>query len=146
MTKEEKIASLDKAMTTKTREDGTEFHYFSDEAPDELKEVYLMHYEVRDQDYQIFSDACGLVSECINDNMQEQDGADFVNEMIYERSGDRASIMTYDRLSYLNIWNESDISDVMREYDMRSIADACAVWYDREVEQASIIINEWIHA
>lgn len=145
MEKKEKIAVLGKCMTRSTRDDGTTFYHFTDEAPEELKKLYLEHYDVRDIDYETFSRACDLVSDCYNDNEQEKDGLDFVTDMIYERASDSASVMTYDRLQYLDNWNESDISEIMREYDMRSIADACAVWYDRQVEQAAIIISEWIN-
>lgn len=39
-----------------------------------------------------------------------------------------------------------DISAIMGEYGEDSISTACAIWYDRQVEQAAIIIKDWINA
>lgn len=142
MTTAKKIASIATAMTRSKRDDGTEFFHFTDTAPEELKNLYLEHYDVRDLDYEIFSGACDIVAE-VYESHPTQEKAE---EDIYERASDYASVYTSDRLAYLNMWNESDVSDLMHEYGMRSIADACAAWYDRQTEQAAIIISNWIHA
>lgn len=68
-----------------------------------------------------------------------------VTDEIYEGASDSASVYTNERLAYLNNQNESDISDVMSEYGEHSIANACAIWYDRQVEQAAIIIKDWVN-
>jgi len=145
MTKKEKIAVLAKAMQSRLARDGesTEW-YFSPDAPEELKDLYLEHYEVRDIDYETFSDACDLVSEAYGDHPDATD--DQITDDIYERASDTASVYTSDRLAYLNMWNEDEVSETMREYGMRSIADACAAWYDRQVEQQAIIIKDWVNA
>lgn len=147
MTKKEKIAALKTAMKTSKRDDrdgGTEFYHFAEGAPEELKDLYLEHYEVRDTDYEAFDRALDIVREVYEDKPEATD--DEATEDIYERAPDSASVYTGARLSYLDVWNEGEISDVMREYGMHSIADACAAWYDRQVEQAAIIIKDWINA
>lgn len=143
MTKSEKIASLDAAMTVSKRNDDTEFDHFTDTAPKELQDLFLEHFEVRDVDYEIFDRACDIVSEIYSDKPDATE--EEATEEIYERASDSANVYTSIRLDYMNMWNEQEISEIMREYDLSSIADACAVWYDRQVEQAATLINEWVN-
>lgn len=145
MTKKEKIAALDGAITTSTRDNGDVFSHFSDSAPKELHDLFLEHYEVRDNDYEIFGSACGILVDIYNDEAQETDGNDFTIDAIYERSSDQASVYTAVRLSYLDIGNQEDIGSWVRA-NYTDIADACAYWYDNQVEQAAFIINEWVNA
>ncbi len=135
MTKQEKINLLPQLMTQKTRDDGTKFYCFTNKAPEEIKDIYFENYEVRDLDYQIFSEACDTVSDIY---LQKQEG-DF-EDQIYEN--EFASYMTGERLSYLNIWNEEEIGHhIMTRIN---ISTACAIWYDDQVRSACRIINEWI--
>lgn len=144
MPKKEKVAALAKAMTTSKRKDEEEvFYHFADEAPKELVDLYLEHYEVRDIDYQIFSDACDIVEAVYSEN--EGIGDEEARDEIQERSGDQASVYTSTQLSYLNIWNQSDIAEIVREVE-GDIGNACAIWYDRQVEEAALIINDWVNA
>lgn len=149
MTKETKLAALRVAMTTSERDDATRFHHFTDgdekthEEIKSLKDLYLEHYEVRDDDYERFSEAVDIVCEVYDDKPEATE--DEAIEEACERASDCASIMTYDRLAYLTVWNEDDVSSMMRDYDFRSIADAAAAWYDREVEQAACILVRWVN-
>lgn len=143
MTKQEKIAVLDKAMTVSKRDDGTTYTHFTKEAPEELKDLFLEHYNVRELDYDVFSEACDVVSEVYADKPNATD--DQATEDIYERSSDRASYYNDDRLEYITIWNQDEVADIVREQGC-DIATAGAVWYDRAIEQASIIIKDWIIA
>ena len=125
MTKEEKIASLSSAMTTSVRKDNPKdtFYHFTDTAPEELRNLYIEHYAVKDIDYETFSRACGIVSEIYADKPDiTQDAA---TDEICERASDSGSVYTYQRLQYLDASNESDISDLIREYGLTSIAEAC---------------------
>lgn len=154
MTKQEKIAAIDKAMTTSKRDDGEVFNHFTDDAPRELTDLYLQHWEVKDVDYETFSRACDIVSEAYADHEgddtgkdgQEASTDDEITDAIYERASDSASIMTYDRLQYLDNWNEGEIGEIMHEYGLRSVAEGAAIWYDRQVEQMAIIIKDWVNA
>lgn len=147
MTKKEKIIALNTAMQTKVRGESGEretFQCFNDEAPEELKMLFMKHYEVRDLDYETFSQACDLVHDMYID--QPDASGNDAEEAIYERSSDSADIYTSERLAYLKNWNEDEVVDIMSEYGERSISTACAIWYDKQVEQAAIIINEWVNA
>lgn len=143
MTKKEKIKSLQNAMERSERNDHTEYTYFTDNAPEELRQLFLEHYEVRDVDYMVFSDACDIVSD-IYQNSPEITGRE-AEEAVYEDYSESASVYTATRLEYLNIWNQDEISEILKE-GCEDIATACAIWYDRQVEQASITINQWINS
>lgn len=145
MTKKEKIACLSEAMTTSKRDSDEEsFYHFTDKAPRKLKDLFLQQYDVQNLDYETFSHACDIVSEIYADKPNATD--DEVTEDIYERSHDSASVYTSTRLSYLNNQNESDISELVKETSYNSIASACAIWYDKQVEQQAIIIKDWVNA
>lgn len=148
MTKKEKIKSLAIAMTRSSRKDDPEeeFYHFTDTAPEELKDKFLEHFEVRDTHYEIFSKACDIMAEIygkehkVSGKMLQE----VIEGNIYDRSADSASVSTTDRLGYLDMWNEEEVSQIMREYGEYSIATACAIWYDKQVEQACFIIKDWI--
>lgn len=150
MIKRDKIASLATAMTQSKRVAGEQFYHFTPEAPQELVNIFLSHYTVNDLDYEIFSNACDIVSEINAEGSDESTGRlmtdEYITEQIYERAAESASYYTYDRLQYLNNNTEGEISDIMREYQEETISNACALWYDRQVEQAAIIIKDWVNA
>lgn len=140
MNRSQKIASLDKALIEKTRNDGTTFKCFSDEAPKELRDLFLEHYEVRDQDYEIFYSACIELSVIYADVKENED----IEDAISERLVDLASIYNSDRIALLNVYNEEEIADIIRDFGSATVSEACAVWYDRAVEEAANIINNWV--
>lgn len=148
MTKQEKTAGLGKYITTSKRDDETVFNHFSDSAPEELKDLFLEHYNVKDLDYEIFGRALDIVDEVYGRKPERslEGSDDEIVEEIYEAASDSASVYTHDRLAYLDNQNEDEISQKMREYGEHSIATACAIWYDSQVEQAAIIIKDWIDA
>lgn len=148
MTTIEKFKSLPTAMTESTRgaakdgmlvPGGEKFIHFSDTAPRELQDVFLEHFEVRDIDYQIFSKACDTLAE-----VEYKDLRDFEP---YGESGTRewASIWNDDRIGYVTVHNEDEISSKVREYSI-DISAAAAMWFDEEVERAMAVIHEWLTA
>lgn len=145
MTKQEKIAAIGAAMTTSKRayEPHDAFYHFTYSAPRELIELYLKHWEVRDLDYETFSRACDIVSEIYAEKPEiTQDDA---TDDIYERASDSANVYNDVRLGYLTIWNQDEIGDYVRDLHC-DVATAAAYWYDKQVEQQAIIINDWINA
>lgn len=150
MTKTEKLQALSIAMERSKRDGEREnsyreyYYHFTDVSPEELKDLFLTHYEVRDVDYETFDRAIDIVREVYADKPEATD--DEATEDIYERASDSASVYTAERLAYLDIWNEEEVSQKMREYGEHSIATACALWYDSQVEQAAIIIKDWVNA
>ncbi len=146
MTKAEKIAGLGSYMTTSKRDDETVFNHFTETTPHELEDLFLEHYNVKDLDYEIFGRALDIVSEAYEGKAHDEGSDGRVEEEIYDAASDSASVYTSDRLAYLDNQNEDEISKTMREYGETSIANACAIWYDRQVEQAAIIIIDWVNA
>lgn len=147
MKTKEKLALLEKAMEVKQRDDKTEFTCFSDIAPKELQSLFLEHYEVRDIDYVIFSKAIDTIIEAFenNENWDTSYKEMPILEYIQENYNDFASPYNADRLAYLNIWNDSEIAEISKNYSCESISLACAIWYDEQVHAAvNIIINEYL--
>lgn len=137
MTKKEKYESLYKALIKKTRDDDTEYICFSDDAPEELRDIFIDHNSIIDVDYDIFRTACVLLSE----------NPDKPEDELHELADDCASVYTYDRLEYLSVMNQQEISDIMREYETEDIATACAIWYEQQVASAiQTIYSEYINA
>lgn len=122
-------------MTVSKRDNGEEFYHFSDNAPQEIKDIFREEYEIRDLDYEIFSRAIDTFSEYTIEDIENDDF-----------SVEFASYYTSDRLGYLNIWNQDEVTELVKTYDV-DIQDACAIWYDQSVERAMrIILNEYINA
>lgn len=138
----QKIESLATVMTSSERADGTVFKHFTETAPASLKDIFRDNYEVRDLDYEIFSKAIDIMVDLFSEAYVEEE----IDERIYELSADTASVYIYDRLAYLNIWNQEEISDILKEHQTDDIQSACAVWYDKEVERACFFIRDWVNA
>ena len=134
-----KQKELVEAMELKTRTDGTKFTAFKDTAPKELVDLFLKHFEVRDTDYEIFSDACDIVG-----NLSDHTDDKLADVDFYELATDTASVYTADRLSYLTPYNQYEITDKLKEFDCDDIQSACAVWYDSEVCRACELLRDYI--
>jgi len=157
MTKQEKLGSLEGAMTQSERSNGVMIYRFTDDAPEELRDLFLEHFNVSDTDYEILNDAVGVVIDVydnlddneddddVYDNLDDNEDDDDVSEAISEAATDCASVYTAERLGYMNNRNQDEISDVMREYSTHDIATACAIWYDQQVENAANIISKWVN-
>lgn len=112
--------------------DGEVFNHFTDTAPQELRDLFLENFEVKDLDYAIFSRACDAVAETSLDDLAD-----------YEFEGEFASVYTFDRLQYLDNNNQSEISEFVQNYKV-DIATACAIWYDEQVNRACGLIRDYI--
>lgn len=131
------------AMTQSTRgkakdgqadPDGEVFNHFTDTAPQELRDLFLENFEVKDLDYEIFSRACDDVAEV---DLRDLEGSEF--------TGDFASVYTFDRLQYLDNNNQDEISEYVKSYEV-DIATACAIWYDERVNSACGLIRDYVLA
>lgn len=136
-----KIDALEKSMKRSKRDDKTEFYHFTDTAPKELKDLFLEHYEVRDLDYEIFSTAIDTFIEAWNNN---EDSPTLLDDYIDENYNDFSSPYNADRLAYLNVWNDSEIAEISKNYSCESVSLACAIWYDEQVKGAIRIISDWV--
>ena len=111
-----------------------------------LEEIKAIQFELNEEtgtfelDYSIMNDACNYVSELEHKDLADPNW-DYLDHM---DMGEFASVYTADRLSYLNIHNQDEVSQIMREYSLDDIQTACAVWYDRQVERAIGLLIEWL--
>jgi len=94
----------------------------------------------RDIAYEIVSKACDVITD---KHDQELNDKQLTLDTIAETMDGFASVYTGTRLSYLNHWNQSEISDLLKDFNI-DIADACAYWYDNQVHQASTLLLELI--
>lgn len=64
------------------------------------------------------------------------DAVDAILSEIPEYEIDAASVYTAVQLSYINIYNQQEISDIFKEYQTRDIAQAAAIWHNNKVTEA----------
>ena len=129
-------------MMTQSERDGNEndtFYHFTDEAPEEIKNIFLKHFNVRDQDYMIFNHAIDTLIDIFPIEQRED-----LEEQIEEWCSDIASYYTAERLELLNVWNEEEITEIVGDCNC-SISEACAMWYDNQVRGAAQVIIDWIY-
>ena len=86
--------------------------------------------------YEIMAEACSIINEL---DMNELSEADFFAE-----ADSRANVYTYTQLSYLNVKNEAEISDLIKDEAITSIAQACSIWYSQKVSEACQALSDYI--
>lgn len=140
MTKNEMLAELENAYTSKQKGDDT-ILILNEQSP--LYELVRdVQYHLNENtgtfelDYSIMSDACTAMSELDEDTLEDMDP--------YELSMDTASVYTATQLSWLNINNQSEIADIVREHET-DIGTACAVWYEQQVATACEMLRDMIN-
>lgn len=93
--------------------------------------------------YEIMADACDIIAEkTLTGNDRDSligDDLDF-----WADADSRANVYTSTQLSYINIHNEAEISELMKDEAITSIAQACSVWYSRKVAEACEALKEYI--
>ena len=136
------IKMLEGSMLGNTRDNGDEYFYFSDTVDENLRELYIKNYSISDLDYEIFNCAINTITEAymyFNNKINKDSKQDFI-EYIQENYNEHASIMTYDRLQYLNNYNDDEVAKIIDECDLASVSQACAFWYDEQVNNAISLI------
>lgn len=85
--------------------------------------------------YEIMAAACDSIA-----GVQPED---FAEVDMWEVAQEPASVYTWDRLQYLDINNQADISELVRTHAV-DIATACAVWYNDKVVEACEALRTYI--
>lgn len=85
--------------------------------------------------YEILARACGVISEL---DLDEVESAEWEEDF-----GEHASVYTADRLGYLSINNQDEITNTMKEYEC-DIQTACAIWFDHQVRDVAHKLIDWI--
>lgn len=148
MTKQEKLTAVSTAYEWQAwdkekqeRRNGQEGQYIQSKGM--TTEINQIQCDINDNgagfdlSYEIMAKACDVVSQQDIEELAGDDG-------FYE--AEEASVYTAERLSYLNIHNQQDISDKMKEYDCEDIQTACAYWYDEQVRSACEQLRDYILA
>lgn len=132
----------------KKRNDGTEYYAIAENCDEKLKNIYLsMIYDdniggTNDLSYRLIYDATAFFS-------NEITGDETKEEMLeaLENYQDFAPIWNSERLEMLNVNNEQDIADIMKEYEIENVSTACAVWYENTIKSiVNTIIDEYVKA
>lgn len=138
-----KFEALDHAIRSEER-DGEIIYLLNQEAltPEQYDALRDIAFNIDEEahslnlTYEILNDAVNFVSELepkdLNDDWRDQLSDTF------------ASVYTATRLDYLNVWNQDDITAIVREYQC-DIQEACAYWYDEQVSTAIDAIIEWLN-
>lgn len=87
--------------------------------------------------YEIMADACNIIDELDADKLAN---ADF-----WAEADSRCNVYTAVRLSWLSIHNEEEISNLMADESITSIAQACAIWYAQKVQEACEALTDLIN-
>jgi|TARA_R100001530_G_scaffold1410_2_gene2566 hypothetical protein len=134
-----KLDSLSDAYTAKKVEDEREeITVFNEKNPyySQMKDIQReLADKFREIDYEIMDSACMVLSDVEDKALEEAD--------TYELSNDTASVYNNTRLSYMDIWNQDEVSDIVKELDC-DISTACAVWYEQEVARACEMLRSWV--
>ncbi len=95
--------------------------------------------------YQIMADACDIIASKTLDG-KNRDGLNADDCDFYADADSRANVYTGVQLSYLSVKNEGEISDLMKDEAITSIAHACSVWYTQKVVEACMALRSYINA
>lgn len=129
-------------LEQKERDDGEKFYCRKEGTPKHIETIMqdIMFENDNhdfDLDYEIMNDALNVLYDVDYKDLKDLD--------IYENSEEYASVYTTTRISYLNMWTQDEISEVLKECEC-DIQTACAIWYDRQVEtilqELLTVINE----
>lgn len=94
---------------------------------------------------QIVSEACDIISEkTLSQDTTDRDSLYYEYLGFYADADSCANVYTSTQLSYLNPNNESEISDLMQDKSITSIAQACLAWHTQKVAQACEALKSYI--
>jgi len=144
MNTRQKIELLPKLYTT-TKRGENDIYILSDNIDEETRDTMQTMQRALDVSfdlsYEIMAKACDIYAEAYANN---EDSPTMLMEYIEENYRDYASVYTYERLSWLDNNNQSDITDIVIDHGC-DIADACAKWYESKVYAVCWHLDEWIN-
>lgn len=135
------------AMTTKERGEDT-IHVYREELDEETKDAMQKIQQNLEVDFETSYDIMASACDIIDGLTLEESGRDSLLDDnmldLYAEADGSASIYTSTRLSYLTNWNEDEITSLVKDEGIDSIATACAVWYERKVQEALEALRAYI--
>lgn len=121
------------AFTWTTRNGGEKITVLREPLPDDIQAHLLdILHDAKEKagDFDLAYEIAAQAVELLPDTIE-----DLATFDPYDINIESASIYTYDRLQYLNIYNQYDIAQVFKETSSDDIANACAIWYDRIIQE-----------
>jgi hypothetical protein len=143
MKTQEKLNAISDAYISKKVEDEREeIKVINDASPihDAMRDIQFElneHTGTFELDYEIMDDACIALSDLSLEEIKKDDFD------AYELSHDTASVYTATQLSYINIHNQDEIAEKVKEYSC-DIGTAAAGWYEDQVARAIELIRDWL--
>lgn len=137
------FAFFQDAYENAKRNDESEYVRIKENTPKEYRDLMLdiQHETLNNHlelSYEVGNEASFFMSDIDEETLLN---GDMFNERVYEYEG--ASVYTFNRLQYLNIHNQDEITDIAKEYSC-DIQTACAIWYDREVQNVAQAMRQAI--
>lgn len=142
MTKQQKKDLLSVAYTTMEK-NGETIHILDTDKVDTATQGMLLDMQ-RDLDvgfdmsYEIVAEACSIVGD---KDLEYLEGENFDS---FADADSVANVYTGVQLSYLKVYNESEISDLMKDEAITSIAQACSIWHSQKVAEAVEMLVTYI--
>jgi hypothetical protein len=141
MTTIEKYNAIINAYTLKKVEDERgEISIIQDGVSPDIKDVLLniqRDLDVTfDQSYEIVHEATDIIGNLDIDKLADAD--------YFAEADSIADVYTGVQLSYLNNLNEAEISDLMKDESITSIAQACSIWHTQKVQEACEALSTYI--
>jgi len=122
-------------------------HIYADNIDEETKDILSeiqRHSGVGfELSHEIMADACNIIDEVYTTADIGQSDDDLQDDA-FDRTVGIASVYTADQLSWLSVNNQSEITDIAKEYES-DIATACAYWYDNKVRGMVEELVAWIN-
>lgn len=148
MTKEKKLELVSHAYTTMQKNGDTIHILDTDVITDMATQNAILDIQRNlevdfELAYEIMADACDIISEKTLTGIDRDsligDDLDF-----FADADSGANVYTSVQLSYLNINNEAEISELMKDEAITSIGQACSIWYSQKVAEACEALKAYI--
>jgi hypothetical protein len=142
-----KISQKDYAILTdsielRKKDNGNEYYCRKDNTPKYIETILTDTVFAIDQECHSLDLAYTILNDVINE-LAEIELKDLPEYDIYENQTEFASVYTATRLEYLNMWNNEEITQKVKECEC-DIQTACAIWYDEQVINGFNFIKDLI--
>lgn len=128
------------ALETRTRDSGEEFVCTKDD-------ISIKTYNtIRDVAFKLDNSDLDLTYDILQSALWAMDDmtlTEFKNCDVYELDANYSSVYNYQRLKYINIHNQDEIAETVRDMG-QDIVTAAAYWYDCKVTEALLLFQEQV--
>ena len=152
MTKEQRRKIVAEAYTTMKKGDNTIHILDTEKVTDMATQNAIMDIQRElntsfEISYEIMADACDIIAEYKMEGVAGDNWLKNDSDMACDFFADAdscANVYTAVQLSYLDNNNEGEISALMADEAITSIAQACSIWYSQKVAEACEALKSYI--